>query len=197
MRSDSRTKRIAVRGDGIAPSPRLGTRKSSSCGIGLSPASLTAWAPSRGPSPSRAYASVLVPQEDSAPKRMRVVPCAATRRHLVHLVDVATADDNVSEFERREEPGHHVANRVSPFRDAEPFQPVEAQIRFVCSTSVRELSKLHRHDGAVDNQGCAEAGPQTEKEHRPSAVAPKTLHGRIVHEFERHAKRLFEVEPDP
>jgi hypothetical protein len=74
----------------------------------LTAASSTAWALLCDAS-GGAHASVIVlirslpkpssiPQEESAAKRMRVVPPTATRRHLVHLVDVAAADDDIVEF---------------------------------------------------------------------------------------------------
>jgi hypothetical protein len=55
---------------------------------------------------------------------MGVVAGAATRRHLVHLVDVASAEGNVIELERRDESGDHVATGFPPFRYAEPLQPI-------------------------------------------------------------------------
>jgi hypothetical protein len=80
--------------------------------------------------------SILIPQKEPTAKRERVVPCTATRRHLVHFVDVATTDDNIVDFKRRDESVDHFANHVSPYRDAEPLQPVEAEVSFVGSAPV-------------------------------------------------------------
>src|SRR4029453_14503958 len=58
-------------------------------------------------------------------------------------------------------------------------------------------SKLGRHQGLWPHQRGTEAGSKSKKEHAPSTVTAKRLHGRIVDQAYRDAERFGEIETNP
>ena len=44
--------------------------------------------------------------------------------------------------------------------------------------------QLHRLDNAIHDHGGAQAGPQTQKEHFATLVAPQGLHGGVIDDFD-------------
>jgi len=76
-------------------------------------------------------------------------------------------------------------------------QCLVAHIAFVRPLLIRKVTQLHGLHDAVDNQGRAEAGSQSQEEHLSSSIAAQPLHGGIIYELYVTAERRPEVKANP
>src|SRR4029079_4169281 len=59
------------------------------------------------------------------------------------------------------------------------------------------MAKLHRLDDSIDNKRGPKTGSQSEVQPFASAVAPQSLHRRVIDDLDRAAERTSIIEPDP
>jgi len=111
---------------------------------------------------------------------------------------VAAADDHVVGFQRRAELCNDFADDAAPFLDSQLFQAVLADPLLVSAfLLIAQMREFHGRDDAIDDQGGAEAGAEPEKQHSATFVTADCLHGCIVDDVGRPAKRSVKIESDP
>ena len=113
----------------------------------------------------------LLPQAEAAHEGVVVVPLAAEWRQLFQFFDVPAPQDDVVGLGRRRQPFHDVLHAFPPFLAAQALEAADADVVFEGPLSVRQMSQLHRLENSIDDEGRSQAGPQTEEQHPPAAIA--------------------------
>ena len=139
----------------------------------------------------------VLPHEESAPERIRVVAQPATGRQLLEYLSVAAAEHNIVGLERGDQSVNHVKNVLPPLFLASLLQSALADIVLISGLLVRQMTKLHRLHDSVDDERRAEAGSQPNEQHLALFIAAERLHGCVIDHFDRPAERLLEVEAHP
>ena len=140
---------------------------------------------------------VLLPQPKSAAKGIVVVSGTTVRRQRLQLTDVAPSEHCVFGFQRRDKAGHDVSNVAPPFLLAAAVQSRFPDLVLVGALFVRQVTKLHGHNNAVDNHGRSESGSEAEKKHFATLVTSHGLHGGVVDDHHWTREGLTKTEPDP
>src|SRR5262245_17652182 len=95
----------------------------------------------------------IVPQTKASEKGIGVVARSAARRQLLQLFNIASAQNHVVSFERRSEPGNHIAHCFAPLVFAKSLQATDADVFFVGALLVGQMAEFHRLDDAIDDEG--------------------------------------------
>src|ERR1700722_11995320 len=144
------------------------------------------------------HLSRVVPQAKAAEECKIVAAEARILRQPFQLTRVAAAHDHVVGFQRRAELCDHLADGAAPFFETQLFQAVLADPLFVsASPFIAQVREFHRRDDAIDDHGGAKAGAEAEKQHAAAFVAADCLHGCIVDDVGRSAKRPLKIECHP
>src|SRR5258708_37830617 len=86
---------------------------------------------------------------------------------------------------------------ASPFLLSALLQALLANVIFIGSLLVGKVGQFHRFDGAVDDHGGTETGSQPQEQHLAAFVASQSLHGGVIHDFDRTLERGFKVKSHP
>src|SRR5438445_4714188 len=130
----------------------------------------SARAPTRRRSPRRGPSSMprhppVVPEAEATEEGVLVVAEPGSRRKLLELRRVSTADHDLVRLERCTEACDHVQHVRPPALLAVALEPSDADVILERVPLLREVSELHGLEHALDDQGRAETGPEAEEEH--------------------------------
>src|SRR5215831_16979724 len=154
--------------------------------------------PPQGPRRRGDHPGAGVPQAQAADESMIVVSEAYTARKLLQPPGVAATEYDVVRLECGIEIGDHLAHRLAPALFAEPLAAALADVILEgAAVLVGHVPDFGRLDHAVDDERCAKAGAEPEKQHAPAAVAADRLHGCIVDQLHRPGELCGEVVADP
>src|SRR5262249_15955405 len=130
-------------------------------------------------------------------KRVGVVAGTATCRQLFQFLHVPSAQDYIVGFEGGDQEGYYVRYMLAPLLLAVPIQSAKAHVILIGALLVRQVAQLQGLDGAMQDRGGTQTGPQAQEEHLATLVAPQGLHGRIIDDLDWAPKRCSIAKPDP
>ena len=87
----------------------------------------------------------------------------AVREHF-QLFDIPSTEDDVLGFEGSDEESNDFGDILPPLFLATFFQATEADIIFVSSLFIREMTQLHGFDDPIDNHRRSKSRAEAEKE---------------------------------
>src|SRR5262249_17702828 len=110
------------------------------------------------PSGRRAIVSLgFLPKAKSSGERIGVVANPATRRQSSKVVNVSSSQDYILRFERGNETGYHVPNRLFPFLVPQPSASGNSEVVFKGTRPIRKMAKLHGFNDPIDDHGRTQA----------------------------------------
>src|SRR5262249_20068209 len=138
-----------------------------------------------------------LPKAKSSHECIGVVANPATRRQPSKVVDVSSSQDHILRFERCNQTGYHVPDRLFPFLVPQPSASRNSEVVFKGTRPIRKMAKLHGFNDPIDDHGRTQAGAQPKEQHLATLVTAKSLHCSIIHYFYRTFEFLFKVISPP
>src|SRR5881275_1988170 len=100
-------------------------------------------------------------------------------------MDVAAAEDDVFRLERGDQTTDDVRDVTPPLCQPVLLQPAHSDIVLERPVEIRQVAQLQWFHDALDDDGGAEPGAESEEEQLAAAVASERLHRGIVDDLDR------------
>src|SRR5262249_52025653 len=84
-----------------------------------------------------------LPKPKSSDERIGVVANPATRRQSFEILDVSSSQNHIFRFERGNETGYNVPDRLLPFLIAQPSASRDSEVVFKGTSPVRKVAEFH------------------------------------------------------
>src|SRR5580700_11957211 len=141
---------------------------------------------------------VFLPHAKTAEKGILIVAEARSRRQLLQFLAVSAAQHHVVRIQRGLQLLGNFGHTAAPLFCSHSFEAAQSQIVLVAfAVFIGQMRQLHGLQNSVDDHRRSQPGSQSEKQHPAAFVTPNRLHGGIVQDFYRAAKRFLKFESHP